>query len=64
MINDQDDGVSELKSLRVEAPDDTLARLHRRLRYLQMGKDLVERQAFAFWTILDQVLRWMFVRRG
>jgi hypothetical protein len=34
------------------------------LRYLQLGRDLVERQAFAFWIVLDQVLRWMFVRRS
>jgi hypothetical protein len=64
MMNDQEAGISQLQSLRVEAPGDTMDRLHRRLRYLQLSKDLVERQAFAFWIIFDQVLRWMFVRRG
>jgi len=63
MIKDEEVAVSQLKSLRAPAPEDVLVRLHRRLRYLQLGRDLVERQAFAFWIIFDQVLRWVFVRQ-
>ncbi len=64
MMNDGEADLSQLKHLKIAAPPDTIIRLHRRLRLLQLGRDLVERQAFAFWIILDHLLRWVFVRRS
>lgn len=56
----KDDALSELKELKAEAPANTLPRLRKRLRVLQLGRDLIERQAFAFWIVLDTFLRLFF----
>lgn len=52
---------AELGALKTSAPDDILMRLQKRMRTAQLGKDLVERQAFAFWAVIDAFLKLIFV---
>ena len=60
MIEPEADELTELKGLKTEAPTNTMLRLRKRLRALQLGRDLMERQAFAFWIVLDTLLRLFF----
>lgn len=57
----EDAELSELGELKTSAPDDVFVRLQKRMQMTQMGKDLVEKQAFAFWTVIDAFLRMFFV---
>lgn len=52
---------AELGQLKVSAPENVQKRLEKRVRVAQVGKDLVEKQAFAFWTVIDAFLRLIFV---
>ena len=54
---------ADLQKLKVSAPDDSLTRLNKRVRTAQVGKDLVEKQAFAFWTVIDAFLKLIFGTR-
>lgn len=54
---------AELGQLKVSAPENVQKRLEKRVRVAQVGKDLVEKQAFAFWTVIDAFLRVIFVPR-
>lgn len=58
--NDGEREFAELSELQTSAPDDVLMRLQKRMRTAQLGKDLVERQAFAFWAVIDAFLKLMF----
>ncbi|MFN0088155.1 MAG: hypothetical protein ACKVX9_22385 [Blastocatellia bacterium] len=60
--NEGNDDFTELRRLNAVAPANTLSRLRRRLGILQLGRDLVMRQAFAFWMVLDAFLRIFLVR--
>jgi hypothetical protein len=51
------DDLTQLRSLKVKAPEHTITRLWRRLNALILGRDLVERQAYSFWIVLDALLR-------
>ena len=51
---------AEFAELKESAPEDVVERLHKRVRVAQVGKDLVEKQAFAFWTVIDAFLRLFF----
>ncbi len=62
MIDEENDELTGLRQLKADAPANTLTRLRRRLGVLQLGRDLIERQAFAFWTILDAFLRIFLTR--
>jgi len=56
-MHEENDELAQLRDLKVKAPENTLGRLWRRLNALVLGRDLVERQAFAFWIVLDALLR-------
>ena len=58
----EDDSLAQLQRLKLAAPEATLLRLNRRLRVVHLGRDLVERQAWAFWIVLDAFLR-LFLKR-
>lgn len=60
-FEDDEQEFAELGALKTSAPDDVLTRLQKRTRTAQLGKDLVERQAFAFWAVIDAFLRLIFV---
>lgn len=59
-LEDGEEEFAELGELKETAPDNVLTRLQKRMQTAQLGKDLVERQAFAFWTVIDAFLRVMF----
>ena len=58
---EEDQDFAELGELKVSAPENVHQRLEKRVRDAQVGKDLVEKQAFAFWTVIDAFLRLIFV---
>lgn len=47
----------KLQTLQSQAPPSLLMKLKKRIRFLQVGRDLIERQAFAFWIVLNTILR-------
>lgn len=51
----------KMSALKVSAPEDSYKRLQKRVRYTQMGKDLLEKQAFGFWKVIDAFLSLIFV---
>lgn len=57
----EDEEFAELGALKSPAPATVFTRLEKRVRAAQLGKDLVEKQAFAFWTVIDAFLRLIFV---
>lgn len=63
LSEDDSDEFSSLGQLKAEAPDTVWGRLHRRLQMAQLGKDLAERQAFAFWIVIDAFLKLFFAPR-
>ncbi len=60
---DEEQELAQLSQLKVAAPENVLARLRRRIQIAQLGKDLIERQALAFWLVLDAFLRLFFAPR-
>lgn len=63
LSEDASDEFNSLGQLKSEAPDTVWGRLHRRIQMAQLGKDLVERQAFAFWIVIDAFLKLLFAPR-
>ncbi len=61
-LTDEDLDLKELAKMQVSAPEDTFKRLQKRVQIAQVGKDLVEKQAFAFWSVIDAFLRMLFVQ--
>lgn len=57
------DEFNSLGQLRAEAPDTVWGRLQKRVQMVQLGKDLVEKQAFAFWIVIDAFLKLFFAPR-
>jgi len=47
-MHQENDELTQLRDLEVKAPENTLTQLRRRLNILQLGRDLVKRQAFGF----------------
>ena len=60
----EEDELTELRSLKSEAPADTVPRLWRRLRIVQAGRDLIRHQAWGFWIVLDTFLRLFLTRKS
>lgn len=61
VLEEDEQELAQLERLKEAAPDDVLTRLQKRLRVAQFGKDLIEKQAFAFWAVIDAFLKMMFV---
>ncbi len=57
---EEGESLTQLEQLKESAPDDVLRRLQKRMRTAQLGKDLVERQAFAFGAVIDAFLKLIF----
>lgn len=53
----------DLALLKESAPDDFYNRLDRRITTAQLGKDLVEKQVFAAFSVFDAFLRLIFTRK-
>lgn len=60
-LQEDEYGLEDLGKLKVPAPKNTFERLQKRVKVAQVTKDLVEKQAFAFWTVIDAFLRLIFV---
>lgn len=52
--------LQSLRQLQMEAPTSLLLRLHRRVQMAQVGRDLITREAWSFWIVLDTFLRRFF----
>lgn len=63
VVIEEEEEFSELGQLKTKAPEASFERLHKRVQLAQLGKDLVEKQAFAFWTVIDAFLRVIFAPR-
>ncbi len=56
-----DELFESMSALKVNAPEDSFRRLQQRVRYAQVTKDLIEKQAFGFWRVIEAFLRVFFM---
>ena len=64
MTPEDDPQLEALARLKSDAPAGTVQRLKKRLRVARFGKDMVGKNAWAAWTVLDAFLRILFRSAG
>lgn len=59
-LKNQDEVLRALRTLEVTAPVNTIDRMRKRLRTFQLGRELLEKQVYGFWIVLDALLTVVF----